>query len=91
MNKWMIYYSQYRTDNRLQELLGEENYSGAIELLLECKAAANTYRHFTCVAALSNKLQETLETTEEQLGRVLAQVCQGLKFPLIIGIEIRNL
>lgn len=58
----------------MQELLSEENYAGAIELLQECQSAANTYRHFTCVAALSNKLQETLEYTEEQLDHVLAQV-----------------
>lgn len=65
----------YRTDIRLQELLDEENYSGAIELLLECQSVANTYRHFNCVAALSNKLQETLQCTEDQLDRVLAQTC----------------
>ncbi|XP_025830981.1 syndetin isoform X2 [Agrilus planipennis] len=65
----------YQTDHRLQELLDEENYAGAIELLQECQAAANTYRHFTCVAALTNKLQETLEETEEKLDQVLAQMC----------------
>lgn len=65
----------YRTDIRLQELLDEENYSGAIELLLECQSVANIYRHFNCVAALTNKLQETLQCTEDQLDRVLAQTC----------------
>lgn len=65
---------QHRTGHRLQELLNEENYAGAIELLQECQAVANTYRHFTCVAALTNKLQETLEDTEEKLDQVLAQV-----------------
>lgn len=65
----------YRTDHRLQELLNEENYAGAIELLQECQTAAHTYKHFNCVAALTNKLQETLEFTEEQLDRVLAQMC----------------
>ncbi|KAF2896789.1 hypothetical protein ILUMI_09384 [Ignelater luminosus] len=65
----------HRTGHRLQELLNEENYAGAIELLQECQAVANTYRHFTCVAALTNKLQETLEDTEEKLDQVLAQMC----------------
>ncbi|KAF5276706.1 hypothetical protein FQR65_LT16233 [Abscondita terminalis] len=65
----------HRTGHRLQELLNEENYAGAIELLQECQAAANTYRHFTCVASLTNKLQETLEDTEEKLDNVLAQMC----------------
>ncbi|KAB0791414.1 hypothetical protein PPYR_03214 [Photinus pyralis] len=63
------------TGQRLQELLSEENYAGAIELLQECQAAANTYRHFTCVASLTNKLQETLQDTEEKLDKVLAQMC----------------
>lgn len=44
-------------------------------MILECQAAAQRYRHFNCVAALTNKLQETLEYTEEQLDRVLAQMC----------------
>ncbi|KAI4455060.1 hypothetical protein MML48_9g00009008 [Holotrichia oblita] len=65
----------HHTDAKLHKLLEEENYPGAIELLLECKISANTYRHFTCVAALTNKLQETLEYTEQQLDRVLAQIC----------------
>ncbi|KAK5638446.1 hypothetical protein RI129_012741 [Pyrocoelia pectoralis] len=63
------------TGQRLQELLNEENYAGAIELLQECQAAANTYRHFTCVASLTNKLQETLQDTEEKIDKVLAQMC----------------
>ncbi|XP_069681255.1 syndetin isoform X2 [Periplaneta americana] len=64
-----------RTEERLQELLNEGNYPGAIALLLECQSAASTYRHFTCVAALSGKLQDTLEMTEEQLDQALAKVC----------------
>nr|XP_022904853.1 syndetin-like [Onthophagus taurus] len=73
----------HHTDFTLQKLLHEDNYPGAIELLIECRTSANTYRHFTCVAALTNKLQETLEYTEEQLDRVLAQMCyyfDGVKY-----------
>lgn len=64
-----------RTEERLQELLNEGNYPGAIGLLLECQSAAATYRHFMCVAALSGKLQDTLEMAEEQLDQALAKVC----------------
>jgi hypothetical protein len=65
---------QQRTEERLQELLSEGNYPGAIGLLLECQSAAATYRHFMCVVALSGKLQDTLEMAEEQLDRALAKV-----------------
>jgi hypothetical protein len=65
---------QQRTEERLQELLSEGNYPGAIGLLLECRSAAATYRHFVCVAALSGKLQDTLEMAEEQLDQALAKV-----------------
>lgn len=62
------------TEDRLQELLNEENYPGAITLLQECLKAASTYRHFNCVAALTNKLKETLVLAEEQLDQALARV-----------------
>lgn len=54
--------------------MNEENYPGAITLLQECHAAAITYRHFNCVAALTQKLQETLVLAEEQLDQALAKV-----------------
>ncbi|XP_046985077.1 syndetin [Schistocerca americana] len=63
------------TEERLQELLNEANYARAISLLLECQRAACTYRHFNCVAALSGKLQDTLEMAEEQLDGALTKVC----------------
>uniref|UniRef100_A0A0C9Q2V8 CCDC132_0 protein n=1 Tax=Fopius arisanus TaxID=64838 RepID=A0A0C9Q2V8_9HYME len=64
-----------RTEDRLQELLKEENYPGAISLLLECQSAAQTYKHFLCVAALHGKLQDTLEQTEETLEHTLSRIC----------------
>lgn len=64
-----------RTEDRLQELLKEENYPGAISLLLECQSAAQTYKHFHCVAALHGKLQDTLEQTEETLDHTLSRIC----------------
>jgi hypothetical protein len=63
-------------DKRLQVLLSEEDYAGAIIELKRCHKIATKYRHFSCVAALTYKLQETLENTDGQLDRVLSQVFQ---------------
>ena len=65
---------QLRTEARLQELLSAGDYAGAISLLHECQIAAVTYRHFTCIQALSTKLQDTLVMAEEQLDKTLDQV-----------------
>lgn len=62
-------------DQRLQELLAREDYAGAIMELQNCKKTAAKYKHFNCIAALSSKLQETLECTDGQLERILAQTC----------------
>ncbi|XP_008194931.2 syndetin [Tribolium castaneum] len=62
-------------DQRLQGLLRDEDYAGAIIELKKCHKIATKYRHFSCVAALTYKLQETLESTDGQLDRVLAQTC----------------
>ncbi|RZB39971.1 DUF2450 domain containing protein [Asbolus verrucosus] len=62
-------------DKRLQQLLNEEDYAGAIIELKRCHRMATKYRHFSCVAALTYKLQETLENTDGQLDRVLSQTC----------------
>lgn len=43
--------------------------------LKKCQKAAAKYKHFNCIAALSSKLQETLEFTDGQLERILAQTC----------------
>ncbi|XP_043272712.1 syndetin isoform X2 [Venturia canescens] len=64
-----------RTEDRLQELLNEENFPGAISLLLECQSAAQTYKHFRCVAALNGKLQDTLDQVEETLDMTLSKMC----------------
>ncbi|XP_020295336.1 syndetin isoform X2 [Pseudomyrmex gracilis] len=64
-----------RTGDRLQELLKEENYPGAISLLLECQSAAKTYKHFHCIAELNKKLQDILEQAEEVLRCTLSKMC----------------
>ncbi|KAK0090814.1 hypothetical protein PV325_003834 [Microctonus aethiopoides] len=65
-----------RTGNRLEELMLEENYPGAISLLLECQNVAHTYKHFYCVAALSGKLHDVLEQAEQTLDLTLAKICR---------------
>ncbi|XP_072179287.1 syndetin-like [Diadema setosum] len=66
-----------RTDIRLRELMEEEDYPGAIQLCQECQRAASTFRHYTCISELSSKLQDTLETIEEQLDHALAKTCNS--------------
>nr|KAG5709163.1 hypothetical protein BaRGS_028619 [Batillaria attramentaria] len=55
----------------------EEDYSGAIQLCLECQKAASTFRHYKCISELSSKLQDTLEMIEEQLDVALSKTCSG--------------
>ncbi|XP_030747477.1 syndetin [Sitophilus oryzae] len=62
-------------DKRCQQLLNDEDYAGAITELKRCQNIAIKYRHFSCVAALTYRLQETLENTDTQLDRILAQMC----------------
>lgn len=63
------------TDVRLRELIEEEDYPGAIQLILECQKASGAFRHYSCISELSSKLQDTLEMTEEQLDVALSKVC----------------
>ncbi|VEN33781.1 unnamed protein product [Callosobruchus maculatus] len=75
LNNLMMIKNLHSFDQRCQQLLSEEDYAGAIVELKQCQKIATKYRHFTCVAALTYKLQETLENTDAQLDRVLAQTC----------------
>ncbi|KAF7285885.1 hypothetical protein GWI33_009363 [Rhynchophorus ferrugineus] len=65
----------YSFDKRCNQMLNDEDYAGAIMELKRCQKIAVKYRHFSCVAALTYKLQETLENTDTQLDRILAQMC----------------
>ncbi|XP_014254071.1 syndetin [Cimex lectularius] len=69
----------YKTESKLRELLNTGDFPGAIGLLLECQGVASTYKHFSCVAALSMKLKETLEMAEEKLDNTLAEMCCGFE------------
>lgn len=65
------------TEVQLQKLLDQQNYSNAIALLLECKRLANENSQYSCVTALSRKLQNTLMTVELQLDEALAKIPQN--------------
>ena len=54
--------------------MSEENYPGAIALLLEVQKVVSTYKHFVAVKQLSSKLQDTLDLAEEQLDVALSKV-----------------
>lgn len=62
-------------EKRCQTMMSEEDFVGAITELKRCQKTAAKYRHFSCVAALTYKLLETLENTDSQLDRILAQIC----------------
>jgi hypothetical protein len=64
-----------KMNERVQELLGEQSYAAAIQLIVEGQHVANTYKHFSCVAQLSSRLQDTMELAEEQLDVGLSKLC----------------
>lgn len=68
-----------RTQERLEDLLSQEDFAGAIGLLIKCQQVSSAYQHFTCVAALEGKLKDTLVLVEEQLDVALAKVNEGSK------------
>ncbi|KAL7636151.1 UNVERIFIED_CONTAM: hypothetical protein RMT77_012908 [Armadillidium vulgare] len=82
------------TDVQLQVLLKAEDYPGAIQLLLECQKAAETFKHFHCISELSSKLQDTLEMVEEQLDSAVSRVAlnfsQILYEKLVIAFGLFN-
>ncbi|VVC32494.1 Hypothetical protein CINCED_3A019349 [Cinara cedri] len=64
-----------QTEKKLEELVSKANYAKGIALLLECIQGASAFKQFTCIAALSVKLQDALVMTEEQLDIVLSNMC----------------
>lgn len=64
-----------QTEKKLEELVSQANYAKGIALLLECTQGASSFKQFTCIAALSVKLQDALIMTEEQLDIVLSNMC----------------
>lgn len=62
------------TERRLQDMLTNANYSGAIAMLVECRQIAAEHDQYHCVEALAVKLQDTMVMTELQLDAVLNEV-----------------
>ena len=75
------------TDIRLRELLDQEDYSGAIHLYFECLEVVKSLKHFNSISELSNKLQDTLEMTEEQIDVALSKMCLSFNIPLYIKLQ----
>jgi hypothetical protein len=65
-----------KMNERVQELLAEQSYAAAIQLIVEGQHVASTYKHFNCVAQLSSRLQDTMEFAEEQLDVGLSKSCK---------------
>ncbi|XP_049883214.1 syndetin [Pectinophora gossypiella] len=57
------------------ELLSRKEYFEAIDLILKSRKAAANHREYTCISDLANRLQDTLDMTEEKLDSVLASIC----------------
>lgn len=75
------------TGDRLQELLNEGNYPGAISLLLECQIAAQTYKHFHCIAELNANLQNILIQAESTLDNTLSKMCTEFDVAVYSSIQ----
>ncbi|EDW09701.1 syndetin [Drosophila mojavensis] len=70
------------TDEELQKLLADHNYSAAIELLLQCQSSAAGFMQYNCVQSLHKKLQETMLLMEYQLDTVLNE--------MVLNFDIRK-
>lgn len=70
-----------QTEQNLNQLLLEEKYPSAISLILDCTQVTHNQglKHFSCIGALSTKLQDTLVLTEEYLDEVLSKICTNFK------------
>ncbi|KAL6266883.1 hypothetical protein P5V15_003711 [Pogonomyrmex californicus] len=75
------------TGDRLQELLNKGNYPGAISLLLECQSAAQTYKHFHCIAELNTNLQNILDQAERTLDNTLSKMCTEFDVAVYSSIQ----
>jgi hypothetical protein len=76
------------TDIRLRELLEEDlDYTGAIQLYLECQKVVSSLKHYNCISELSTKLQDTLEMTEEQIDVALSKMCTSFNKQLYLKLQ----
>lgn len=56
-------------------------------MLLECQSAAQTYKHFHCIAALNGKLQDILEQAEVALDVTLSKMCTQFNVETYTSIQ----
>ncbi|KAL1465557.1 hypothetical protein WDU94_005114 [Cyamophila willieti] len=79
-----------QTEQKLNQLLVEENYPSAITLILDCTQVTHTQglKHFSCIAALSSKLSDTLVMTEEYLDEVLSKICIQFKSDVYSKLQV---
>lgn len=79
-----------QTEQKLNKLLLEENYPSAISLILECTQVTHSQglKHFSCIGALSSKLQDTLVMTEEYLDEVLAKICTLFRSDIYSKLQV---
>ncbi|XP_053623198.1 syndetin [Plodia interpunctella] len=56
-------------------LLNRREYYEAIALILQSRKDAVNHKEYTCIGDLNNRLQDTLDMTEERLDAVLSSLC----------------
>jgi hypothetical protein len=54
---------------------------------LECQSAAQTYKHFHCIAALNGKLQDILVQAEDALDNILSKMCTQFDVTVYSSIQ----
>lgn len=62
------------TNEKVQNLLHNGNYSAAITILLQNKNQSEKYLEFTCTKSCTKKLQDTLDLTEITLDNALNSI-----------------
>ncbi|XP_065583263.1 syndetin-like isoform X2 [Artemia franciscana] len=68
---------EQETELHIQAQISKGDFAEAIHLLAECQKVLQPFSHFTCVAQLNLKLQDTLIMAEEMLDNALAKVCEN--------------
>ena len=72
---YSLFVLQQETELHIQAQISKGDFAEAIHLLAECQKVLQPFSHFTCVAQLNLKLQDTLIMAEEMLDNALAKVC----------------
>ncbi|GBP64625.1 hypothetical protein EVAR_46554_1 [Eumeta japonica] len=59
----------------VSELMTRKDFEGAISLILNSIKNAEEHKEYSCIKELTNRLQDTLVLTEEQLDGILSKTC----------------